>query len=242
MEVPRLGSSQSCSRWPAMQDLSLSATYTIAHGNTGYLTHRARPGMEPISSWILVRFVPTAPQLHVCFCLKSPHSKYPNGSLTLSQPPCHSSLNKAHPHANLLHTALRCLPVLGTARQPLSTTPRSHFKQPAHRRRAQKLEKPWTPKNACPGMSSNRRAEVAFRGRRWDHGVTQGFCALCVSESEPESTASKNWGVTDFPWGTVGSGTGNVTAAAGVSAVAQARSLARELPYAAGMAKKRVKD
>ena len=33
-----------------------SATYTIAHDNAGSLTHRARPGIEPTSSWILVGF------------------------------------------------------------------------------------------------------------------------------------------------------------------------------------------
>ena len=37
-------------------------TYTTAHGNTRSLTHRARPGIEPVSSWILVRFVSTEPR------------------------------------------------------------------------------------------------------------------------------------------------------------------------------------
>ena len=36
-----------------------SVTYTTAHGNTGFLTHWARPGIEPASSWILVRFITT---------------------------------------------------------------------------------------------------------------------------------------------------------------------------------------
>ena len=36
-----------------------SVTHTTAHGNTGSLTHGARPGMEPASSWILVGFVTT---------------------------------------------------------------------------------------------------------------------------------------------------------------------------------------
>ena len=36
---------------------ALSAAYTTAHGNTGSLTHRPRPGMEPETSWFLVRFV-----------------------------------------------------------------------------------------------------------------------------------------------------------------------------------------
>ena len=33
-----------------------SATYTTAHGNAGSLTHRGKPGIEPASSWTLVRF------------------------------------------------------------------------------------------------------------------------------------------------------------------------------------------
>ena len=39
-----------------------SGTYTTAHGNAGSLTHWARPGIEPSSSWILVRFPSTEPQ------------------------------------------------------------------------------------------------------------------------------------------------------------------------------------
>ena len=37
------------------------AVYTTAHGNAGSLTHWVRPGIEPASSWILVRFVSTEP-------------------------------------------------------------------------------------------------------------------------------------------------------------------------------------
>ena len=46
-----------------------SATYTIAHGNAGSLTHGARPGIEPATSWFLVRFVSALPQreLHILF-------------------------------------------------------------------------------------------------------------------------------------------------------------------------------
>ena len=36
--------------------------YTIAPGNTGSLTHRERPGIEPTSSWILVGFILAEPQ------------------------------------------------------------------------------------------------------------------------------------------------------------------------------------
>ena len=34
-----------------------SATHTTAHSNSGSLTHQARPGIEPTTSWFLVRFV-----------------------------------------------------------------------------------------------------------------------------------------------------------------------------------------
>ena len=34
-----------------------SATYIKAHGNTRSLTHEERPGIEPVSSWLLVRYV-----------------------------------------------------------------------------------------------------------------------------------------------------------------------------------------
>ena len=39
-----------------------SATHTTAHGNAGSLTHWVRPGIEPATSWFLVRFVSSAPQ------------------------------------------------------------------------------------------------------------------------------------------------------------------------------------
>ena len=47
-----------------------SATYTTTHGNPGSLTHWARPGTKPVSSWILVRFISAEPPrelLFVCF-------------------------------------------------------------------------------------------------------------------------------------------------------------------------------
>ena len=42
---------------------AMSATYTctIAHGNAGYLTLWARPGIEPALSWLLVRFSSAEP-------------------------------------------------------------------------------------------------------------------------------------------------------------------------------------
>ena len=37
----------------------MSVTYTTAHRNTRSLIQGVRPGVEPVSSWILVRFIPT---------------------------------------------------------------------------------------------------------------------------------------------------------------------------------------
>ena len=47
-------------------------TYTTAHGNAGSLTHGAKPGIEPTSSWILVGFVSPEPGQEpniLLFCL-----------------------------------------------------------------------------------------------------------------------------------------------------------------------------
>ena len=51
MEFPRLG---------VQLELQLPA-YTTAHGNARSLTHWMRPGIEPASSWIPVRFVSAEP-------------------------------------------------------------------------------------------------------------------------------------------------------------------------------------
>ena len=40
----------------------MSVTYITAHGSAGSLTHWTRPGIEPVSSRILVGFVTTEPQ------------------------------------------------------------------------------------------------------------------------------------------------------------------------------------
>ena len=58
------GSHWSCSHWPMPQPKqcqiqAMSATCTTAHSNGGSLTHGAKPGIEPASSWILVIFVST---------------------------------------------------------------------------------------------------------------------------------------------------------------------------------------
>ena len=63
MEVPRLRleSELQLALTPLPQQQRIwagSATYAIAHGNTGSLTHWARPGIKPAFSWILVWFLP----------------------------------------------------------------------------------------------------------------------------------------------------------------------------------------
>ena len=44
-----------------------SSTCTIAPNNTRSLTHSSRPGIEPASAWILVRFVTAQPQQELLF-------------------------------------------------------------------------------------------------------------------------------------------------------------------------------
>ena len=61
-KFPGEGLNRSCSCWPTPQPQqhgiwATSATYTTAHGNMGFLTPGARPGIEPMSSWILIGFV-----------------------------------------------------------------------------------------------------------------------------------------------------------------------------------------
>ena len=61
------GSNQSynCRPTPQPQQRGIQTppvTYSTAHGNARSLTHWARPGIEPVSSWILVGFVSDAPQ------------------------------------------------------------------------------------------------------------------------------------------------------------------------------------
>ena len=59
--------------WPQQhQNWAASATYTTAHSNTRSLTYWVGPGIKPISSWILLRFITTEPQwefsdLFYCF-------------------------------------------------------------------------------------------------------------------------------------------------------------------------------
>ena len=45
-----------------------SSTYTTAHGNARSLTHGARPGIEPKSSWLLAGFITTKPWWELLCC------------------------------------------------------------------------------------------------------------------------------------------------------------------------------
>ena len=60
------GSNRSCSCQPTPEPQQLrirakSATYTTAHSNARSLTHWARPGIKPATSWFLVGFVSAEP-------------------------------------------------------------------------------------------------------------------------------------------------------------------------------------
>ena len=66
------------------QTRATSAIYTIAHGNARSSTHWTRPGMEPKSSWILIRFIAAEPwgelpkmfKIQKFFPLRSNHQIY----------------------------------------------------------------------------------------------------------------------------------------------------------------------
>ena len=67
MEFPWLGSNPSYNCWPTPQPQQCEiqatfVTYTTVHGNTESLTHWARLGIEPASSWILVGLITAEPQ------------------------------------------------------------------------------------------------------------------------------------------------------------------------------------
>ena len=75
MEVPRLGVKSELqlpayATATAIQDPSFICNLTTAHGNTRSLTQLVRPGIQPTSSWILVRFVSLGPrELLTCILL-----------------------------------------------------------------------------------------------------------------------------------------------------------------------------
>ena len=89
-----------------------SATYTMARGNAGSLTHWARPGMEPLSSWMLVGFVNPEPGWEIkssfkmawktpCILSTSYHSlsdlKSYYSSFALSNSAALSQIHQVHP-------------------------------------------------------------------------------------------------------------------------------------------------
>ena len=53
----------------AKSEPCLWPTYTTAHDNTRSLTHWAKPGIEPATSWFLVRFISTTPRQELSSCL-----------------------------------------------------------------------------------------------------------------------------------------------------------------------------
>ena len=74
MEVPRLGvklellaAGQCHIQQYGIQ--ATSATYTTTHSNSRYLTHCVMPGIQPASSWILVRFINAEPQQELPFMI-----------------------------------------------------------------------------------------------------------------------------------------------------------------------------
>ena len=80
MEGPRLGVTSELqllgyATATAIQDPS--QTFDLHHSsrNAGSLTHWARPGIEPASSWMLVRSVSTVPQWEFWQCLKFKNQK-----------------------------------------------------------------------------------------------------------------------------------------------------------------------
>ena len=70
MEVPRLGVESELqllahATATAVWDPSHVCDLHHIHSNAGFLTHSARPGIEPESSWILVGFTSSEPQWEV---------------------------------------------------------------------------------------------------------------------------------------------------------------------------------
>ena len=63
MEVPRLAVESELIPQPHQRQIwATYVTYTAAHDNAGFLTHWERPGIEPVSSWLLVGFMSAEPQ------------------------------------------------------------------------------------------------------------------------------------------------------------------------------------
>ena len=62
-----------CSHSNQCRIQAVSVTYTIAHGNARSPTHWVRPGIEPTTSWFLVRFVSAAPRQELLLLLSNIH-------------------------------------------------------------------------------------------------------------------------------------------------------------------------
>ena len=80
-----------CQPTPQSQQRQIQATsvtYTTAHGNAGSLTHGARPGIEPATSWFLVGSVSTEPRREL------PERLISNGTLSLET--LHLTSSDAH--------------------------------------------------------------------------------------------------------------------------------------------------
>ena len=87
MQIPRLGVPSEL--YPlaytiatATADLSQSATYITAHGNTGSSTHGARPGTKPATPWLLGRSLSAVP-LWELPCSQVFLVQYPDSSANL---------------------------------------------------------------------------------------------------------------------------------------------------------------
>ena len=84
-----------------------SSTYTTVHGNSRCLTHWVRPGIEPVSSWILVRFVTAEPPWD-SFCMLF------DFILHLTPPAAHLLTVMADPSKLSLHKKENCCMALKT--------------------------------------------------------------------------------------------------------------------------------
>ena len=62
LQLPAYATATDTATATVMWDPSLIFDLCHSHSNLGSLTHRVRPGMEPASSQILVRFISAEPQ------------------------------------------------------------------------------------------------------------------------------------------------------------------------------------
>ena len=74
--------------------------YTTAHSNAGSLTHWKRPGIKPMSSWILVGFVSTEPQQNTTGLLCNSVLFYRFKNTVLRRRPWASSDSQSQPQHN----------------------------------------------------------------------------------------------------------------------------------------------